>query len=270
MPGKDLDAVRKLEQPAERVKEPFRAFLRGDCQIRPRCVADEERVTGEHEPGLVGTGAIDDDEAACARAGARVCGSRASTTWPSSSSTPSSSASCGYAASAAPWIDTGMPCSSASRPWPERWSACVCVSIVRTIFTPCLGGRLSTGSIAYGGSTNAATPASSSPTRYDAQPRSSSRNCWNSTRHDAITLRPAAGEAQRGERECQREQRAAGDDGPGKRRRLRRGHHVEGCSLTSSGLTAGVDGPQDQGHLARRASVARMRTVQTVSDPFFP
>ncbi len=63
MPGEDLDAVRKLEQPAERVKEPFGAFLRGDCQIRPRCVADEERVAGEHEPRLVGTGAIDDDEA---------------------------------------------------------------------------------------------------------------------------------------------------------------------------------------------------------------
>ena len=58
----------------------------------------------------------------------------------------------------------------------------------------------STGSTAYGGSTTAATPASSSPTRYDAQPRSSSRNCWNSTRRDAIRLSGArtAARARRG------------------------------------------------------------------------
>ena len=51
---------------------------------------------------------------------------------------------------------TGMPCSSASRPWPETWSACVCVSIVRTIRTPRRSASASSGSIAYGGSTTTA------------------------------------------------------------------------------------------------------------------
>ena len=62
MPGEDLDAVRKLEQPAQRVKEPFRALLRGHCEVRTGGVADEERVAREHEPRLVGARAIDDGE----------------------------------------------------------------------------------------------------------------------------------------------------------------------------------------------------------------
>ncbi len=41
-----------------------------------------------------------------------------------------------YSGSAAGWIETGRPCSSASRPWPETWSACVCVSSTRTSRTP--------------------------------------------------------------------------------------------------------------------------------------
>ena len=61
--GEDLDAVRKLEQPAQRVKEPFRALLRGHREVWTRGVADEERVAGQHEPGLVGTRAVDDGEA---------------------------------------------------------------------------------------------------------------------------------------------------------------------------------------------------------------
>ena len=63
MAGEDLDAVRKLEQPAERVEEPFRALFRGHCEVRAGGVADEERVAGEHEPGLVGACAINDREA---------------------------------------------------------------------------------------------------------------------------------------------------------------------------------------------------------------
>ena len=63
VPGEDLDAVRKLEQPAQRVKEPFRALLRADREVRAGGVADEERVAREHEPRLVGARAIDDGEA---------------------------------------------------------------------------------------------------------------------------------------------------------------------------------------------------------------
>ena len=58
------------------------------------------------------------------------------TTRPTSSSRPSASASAAYSTSAAGWIETATPWSSASRPCPERWSAWVCVSIVRTISTP--------------------------------------------------------------------------------------------------------------------------------------
>ena len=90
-----------------------------------------------------------------------------------------------------------MPCSSASRPCPERWSACVWVSTTRTISTPRFAASASTRSTAYGGSTIAATPASSSPTRYDAHPRSSSRNCWKST---GLTLPAAPAARERGAR----------------------------------------------------------------------
>ena len=55
------------------------------------------------------------------------------TTSPTAISSPSSSGSCGYSASAGGWTLTGMPCSSASRPCPETWSACVCVSTTRTM-----------------------------------------------------------------------------------------------------------------------------------------
>ena len=68
----------------------------------------------------------------------------------------------------------------------------------RTISTSRLAAASRYGSIAYGGSTIAATPASSSPTRYDAQPRSSSRNCWNST-DLTLSRRPAAREEERGD-----------------------------------------------------------------------
>ena len=82
--------------------------------------------------------------------------------------------------SASAWIETGTPCSSASRPWPETWSACVCVSSTRTMRTPRRRPPSRYGSIAKAGSTSTASPASSSPTRYEAQPRSSSTNCRKS------------------------------------------------------------------------------------------
>ena len=114
MAGVDLDPVRELEQPVQRVEEPLRALSRLDGEVGACGVADEERVTGEDEPGLVGPAAVADRDAR-ARAGGPAWIARR-TTVPSSSSAPSSRASCGYSAAAAGWIETGMPCSSARRP----------------------------------------------------------------------------------------------------------------------------------------------------------
>src|SRR2546423_14981832 len=40
------------------------ALDRLDGEIGPRRIADEERITGENEPGLFGSAAVDHDEAA--------------------------------------------------------------------------------------------------------------------------------------------------------------------------------------------------------------
>ena len=63
MSREDLDAVGQLEEPAERVEEPFRALHRADREVRPRGVSDEERVAGEHEPWLVRARRVDHGEA---------------------------------------------------------------------------------------------------------------------------------------------------------------------------------------------------------------
>ena len=63
VPGEDLDAVRQLEQPPQRVEEVLGALLRADREIGPGRIADEERVAGQHEPRLVGPRAVDDGEA---------------------------------------------------------------------------------------------------------------------------------------------------------------------------------------------------------------
>ena len=146
--GEDLDAVRQLEQPPQRMEEAFGALLRADRQVGPGCVADEERVAGQDEPRLVGPRAVDHGEAGVLRtvpgrvdrAQHDVCRARPRRRPPADRArTP---------ASAAGWIEIGTPCSSASRPWPERWSACVWVSIVRTIRTSRFAASASTGSIA--------------------------------------------------------------------------------------------------------------------------
>src|SRR3954462_1075731 len=69
------------------------------------------------------------------------------------------------------------------------WSACVWLSSVRTIRTPSCSEAARYRSIAKDGSTTTASCVSSSPTRYDAQPRSSSTNCLKIT---ASTVTPAA------------------------------------------------------------------------------
>ena len=48
-------------------KRPLGSFQCSDREIGPGGVADEERVAGEHEPGLVAARAIDDREAAVLR-----------------------------------------------------------------------------------------------------------------------------------------------------------------------------------------------------------
>ena len=63
MTGEDLDAVRQLEQAAERVEEAVGALPRADGEIGPSRVADEEGVPREDEPGLVGAGAVDHRQA---------------------------------------------------------------------------------------------------------------------------------------------------------------------------------------------------------------
>ena len=63
MAGKDLDAVRQLEQPPQRVEELLGALLRADREIGPGRVADEERVAGQDEPRLVRPRAVDHGEA---------------------------------------------------------------------------------------------------------------------------------------------------------------------------------------------------------------
>src|SRR5205085_9117507 len=94
-----------------------------------------------------------------------------------------------YSGSARGWIATGTPCSSANRPWPETWSAWVCVSSTRSIRTPSCSATVRYCSISNAGSTTTATCACVSPTRYEAQPRSSFTNCRNSsTDRDANTL----------------------------------------------------------------------------------
>ena len=68
MAREDLDAVRQLEQAAQRVEEALGALLRADGEVGTGRVADEERVAGEDEPGLVGARAVDHGEARVLRA----------------------------------------------------------------------------------------------------------------------------------------------------------------------------------------------------------
>ena len=67
---------------------------------------------------------------------------------PTSMVWPSSSGSNGNLGSARGWTETGTPCSSASRPCPETWSACVWVSSTRTIRRPSRRAASRYGSIA--------------------------------------------------------------------------------------------------------------------------
>jgi hypothetical protein len=62
--GEHLDAVAEIRQALQGVEEVLGSLDRLDGEVRTRGVADEERVSGEHEPRLVGTAAVDDRKGA--------------------------------------------------------------------------------------------------------------------------------------------------------------------------------------------------------------
>ncbi len=64
-PGKELDAVVERTQAlVQRAVERGRALVARDGEVGPAAVADEQRIAGEHEPGLVAARAVGDDDAA--------------------------------------------------------------------------------------------------------------------------------------------------------------------------------------------------------------
>src|SRR3954452_14015596 len=198
-------------------------------------------------------------------------------TSPSTTSRPSFSGSCSYSTSALGWIPTGTPCSRASRPCPETWSACVCVSSVRTIRTPSCSAAARYCSISYPGSTTNASPAAPSPTRYDAQPRSASTNWRKITprryQRDRLVFlklrrrrarQPAAHRDERNPRDQRRAAEDDQDDQPGRRPRIRRRRrqrdtvrlrHGDNCRLRRPGLVVEAAGAR----LHRRQGLLRAR-----------
>ena len=67
MTGVDLDPVPELDEAPQRVEETLCSLARVNREIGPGGVSDEQRVAGEHEPGLRGPRAVDDREAAVLR-----------------------------------------------------------------------------------------------------------------------------------------------------------------------------------------------------------
>ena len=59
----DLDAVGELEQAVQAVVEVAGAFAGLDGEVGPGGVADEQRVAGQEQPGLVAARPVDDGEA---------------------------------------------------------------------------------------------------------------------------------------------------------------------------------------------------------------
>ena len=133
MAGVDADGVRQLREPPERAEQtprrPPRRRPRDRAALRRRRRASRPSGQLARERGR-----------RSAPAGARAYGRRGSRTDPAVDHAPSASGSNGYSGSASGWIATAAPCSSASRPCPETWSAWLCVSRTRTIRTPA-GGR---------------------------------------------------------------------------------------------------------------------------------
>ena len=62
VPGVDLDPVAERDEPVEAAEEVFGARVGLDREVRPGCVADEEGVSGQDEPGLAAARAVDHGE----------------------------------------------------------------------------------------------------------------------------------------------------------------------------------------------------------------
>ena len=126
MPRVHLDTVTELDEPAERVEEPLGALAGVDRQVGPGGVADEERVAGEHDPRVLAAAPIADGEAAVLRPVSR----RVDATQNDVSEDDLLAILqrvVRIRGVRAGWMLTGITSSRASRPCPERWSACVCL-----------------------------------------------------------------------------------------------------------------------------------------------
>ena len=181
--GEHLDAVGAARAAAGASrKRPSAPSLRADGEVGPGSVADEERVARQHEPRLARPGSGRRPRGTCARAGGPGVWIARRTTLAELDLVRRPSAR--RARTRPPRRDGSRPArrARARAGRGPRGGRRACASRrARTIATPRRSAASSSGSIAKGGSTTAATPASSSPIRYDAQPRSSSRNCWKST-----------------------------------------------------------------------------------------
>ena len=109
-------------------KRSSRAFARRDREVGPRGVADEQRVAGEHELAV-------DDERAVLRPVARACAARGCSAAPTATI-------CAVVERLARVLRLrervdrdGQTVLERERPWPETWSAWVCVSSTRSIRT---------------------------------------------------------------------------------------------------------------------------------------
>ena len=165
--------VRQLEQPLQGVEEALGSLLRADGEVGPGRVSDEERAR-EHEPRFLGARAVDHANAGVLRPVAgrvhRAQDDLAELELVSVGERLVLVRRLGRR------VDGDQDAVVEREPAGRRGGRRACASRPSGRSRP-LARRLprGCGSIAYGGSTTAAaTPASSSPIRYDAQPRSSS------------------------------------------------------------------------------------------------
>ena len=173
----DLDAV--AERGSRRsCGTPLGALVRVDGEVGTSGIADEQRVAREDEPWLVARERSTTAKQQCSGRWPGVCRTRRATS-------PSS-----IVAVRERLVREGRPARSgrgsgrrarARAGRDPRRGRHACASRGRRRARGRAGppprGRLD----AKGGSTTTALPTCSSPTRYDAQPRSSSRNCLNTT-----------------------------------------------------------------------------------------
>ena len=135
--GEDAHVVGQLEQPVQasgRAPRRPRAPRPRGRAARPRR-RTASRPSAAHcrkrsERSRLAAFSVQRGSSSARAGGPGVCRQRTRSE-PAATSSPSASGSWSNAASAAACTETGIPCSSASRPWPETWSACVWVSSTR-------------------------------------------------------------------------------------------------------------------------------------------